>query len=300
MTEATKTKRDESRRLDRVKYFCRHDLDNIEAARQGMAAAHEAARFFPRGDEVQQMLEAAGRRARETRENILEEEATRAKEAARTWAREVLEDPNTVVFDSETTGLHGDVDFLEIGVVNLEGETLFEERMRPVSYVEEVDGEKVRRGPIVCSDGAQKVHGITADDLRDAPSFVQIYPELVEVLKDRRVVVYNASYDSGVWRQAVERYRLSPDGIDPKTWGCAMRAYAGFRGEYRYEKDEEGYQTSTPVSFRWHRLGGSHGAVEDCRAALKLLYEIAGRELPEALVPEPVDTLEQDFDSIPF
>ena len=246
-------------------------------------------------------LVGAAREYRETYDRILDDEATRARKAATAWAEEVLEDDSTVILDSETTGLSDPIDFLEIGVIDRFGETLFEGRCRPVSYVEHhEDGTPVRRGPVECSESAFNVHGISAEDLKAAPSFSQIYPELRRVLEGRRIVVYNASYDGRVWSQAVERYRLDGGEIDPDGWGCAMKAYAGYFGQYRYEKDEEGVETSTPKSFRYQRLGGSHGAVEDCRVTLRRLYEMAGREeLPEALVPA-CRNYSETFEDVPF
>lgn len=188
-------------------------------------------------------------------------------------------------------------------MVNRLGEALFERRVRPISYVErDGDGNRVRRPPIRCTDGPRRVHGIAAEDFRGAPSFVQVYPELVEVLRGRRILVYNAAYDGGVWKQTVERYRLSRSGVEPGAWGCVMKAYAGFCGEFRYEEDGDGRLGRIPRSYRWHRLGGTHGAVEDCRATLRRICEIAGRDVPEAArrAPRTYDINDEDFDSIPF
>lgn len=117
------------------------------------------------------------------------------------------------------------------------------------------------------------------------------------VLADRRVVVYNAEYDYGVWRQAIERYSLGPgcwresdsfdwlDGGEPPVrawvpgagepqrrtdWECAMEWYALFVGELMWNYDGS-------FKFKWQRLNGGHDALADCRATLARLHEMAER-----------------------
>src|SRR5919107_1653704 len=90
---------------------------------------------------------------------------------------------DVVIFDSETTGLSSPVDFVEIAVVGSTGETLFDSLLKPSCRIE---------------PRARAVHGHSAKSLSGAPRFLEVYPDLLEVLCRRRVVVFNASYDRRV------------------------------------------------------------------------------------------------------
>src|ERR687898_1013188 len=103
-----------------------------------------------------------------------------ARVAAVEWARDLMVSRDFVIFDSETTGLSSPVDFVEIAVVGPTGETLFDSLLKPSCRIE---------------PGARAVHGHTAKSLSGAPRFFEVYPDLLEVLYKRRVIVFNASYD---------------------------------------------------------------------------------------------------------
>lgn len=328
-TASTKTTR-KPPGLDELARMSRKRLKSCLVAQEQMQKAASTMSAMPRGEVVWAMLGAAHRKANKSFRAILDKEVVRAKIAAMTWARSVLDDPSTVILDSETTGLGAPVDFIEIAVIDRTGRTLFDSRLRPVAYVErpvsyvrgedgtldEVVGDPVRRPPLRSSEGALRVHGITEDDLRAAPSFPKMYPELLRILEGKQVIVYNAPYDADVWQQTVERYRLAPGDVDPESWGCAMRAFAGYEGEYRYERDQYQQTNPIPTSFRWQRLFGGHRALGDCRETLKLICKMAGRQVPEfgelpevkpvplsvlyAPPPPPAPPVEEDFDNIPF
>lgn len=284
--------------LDRVSEHAKGRLRKIRGARQDMDDAFSRMGRVPHGEVVRAMLAAAHRETNASIDAVLKKERARARRAARAWAQDMLDDPDAVVLDAETTGLHEAVDFLELAVVDRAGNMLFDSRVRPVAYVERpVEyvrnddgdperriGDPVRRPPVRCSEGALRVHGIRDEDLKAAPSFPQVYPDLLRALEGKRVVVYNASYDGGVWRQAVERYRLDPSGVDPDGWECAMKACAGHAGEFRHGHDDR-----IPESFAWQKLHGSHRALGDCRATLALVHGMAGREMPGLPAMPPVN-----------
>jgi hypothetical protein len=137
--------------------------------------------------------------------------------AAIEWARDLMISRDFVVFDSETTGLSSPVDFVEIAVVDPAGETLFDSLLKPSCRIE---------------PRARAVHGHSAKSLSDAPHFLEVYPDLLDVLYKRRVIVFNASYDRRVWDTSVRHLgaRGALAGELPK-WECAMRQFARFVGE---------------------------------------------------------------------
>jgi len=172
--------------------------------------------------------------------------------AAVEWARDLLVSRAFVIFDSETTGLSSPVDFVEIAVVGPRGETLFDSLLKPSCRIE---------------PGARAVHGHSAKSLSGAPRFIEVYPDLLEVLYGKRVIVFNASYDRRVWDTVVRNLgaRGALAGGLPR-WECAMRQYARFVGE----------PAKRGGGYRPQKLpGGDHTALGDALATLRLIEGMA-------------------------
>ncbi|GGJ88284.1 hypothetical protein GCM10007063_08510 [Lentibacillus kapialis] len=52
------------------------------------------------------------------------------------------------------------------------------------------------------------IHGITADDVTDAPTFAELWPTLNNYLSNRVAVAHNASFDMSVIRQTLNQFNL--------------------------------------------------------------------------------------------
>lgn len=175
---------------------------------------------------------------------------------ARTWLRS----PRTIILDTETTDLHGYL--VQIAVIRAhDGAVLFESLVNPLSPV---------------SPGARRVHGITDEQLATAPAFEYIADELLPLLIGRRVVTYNADFDSGILRNELRRLaggyssRYADDAVlailGRMRWRCAMELYAQFCGDW---SDYHG-------DFRYQPLpGGDHSALGDARACREVLIRMA-------------------------
>ena len=175
------------------------------------------------------------------------------------WARGLMESGGFCVLDSETTGLRPPVRFVEIAIVDPDGRTLFERTVRPGCPIE---------------PGAARVHGHTVKSLVDSPSFREVYPDLLEALCGRRVIVYNAAYDRRVWDAEVGDLGARAALAGPLTaWECAMRRYAVYLGE-----------PTKRGGYRNQKLpGGDHSSLGDALATLRLIREMArGEEGGEA------------------
>jgi DNA polymerase III subunit epsilon len=168
-----------------------------------------------------------------------------------TWAKNLLESGEFCVLDSETTGLTPPVGFVEVAIVDADAKTLFEGTVRPGCHIE---------------SGATRIHGHTARSLAGSPPFLEVYPDLLEALYGRRVIVYNASYDRRVWDAAVRGLGARGDLVgELPAWECAMRRYAAYVGE-----------PSKRGGYRSQKLpGGDHSALGDALATLRLIEEMA-------------------------
>src|SRR4028118_1038505 len=170
-----------------------------------------------------------------------------SREDAIRWARTLLSGEDFVVLDSETTGLGNPIDFVEVGVVSNQGEPLFDSLIEPSCPVD---------------PRASRVHGHTTESLAGERRFFDVYPDLLDVLWAKRVVVYNASYDRRVWDAAVGRLgaRAALAG-ELAPWECVMRAFAAYVGE---RSKRGGYKNQKLP-------GGDHTALGDARATLGLI-----------------------------
>ena len=96
-----------------------------------------------------------------------------------------LRDLHVSVVDVETTGFNATNDrIIEIAVV----------RFAPGGTVDDVFSTLVNSQ---CDPGATHIHGITADDLVDAPMFGDVADAIVERLQGTVLVAHNASFDRG-------------------------------------------------------------------------------------------------------
>jgi DNA polymerase III subunit epsilon len=117
------------------------------------------------------------------------------------WARKMLKRKSLIVLDTETTGLPGEGELIEIAFVDRDGNVLFNQLIRPA---EVIPGET--KGDI----GATHIHGITAEMLWDAPTFAQVWPDLAVQLRGKTVVAYNADFDSGMLADGIRKVLTLP------------------------------------------------------------------------------------------
>ena len=114
--------------------------------------------------------------------------------------------------DTETTTDDEHAEVVEVAVVRHEGTVLLDALVRP-------------RSPI--SPSAKVVHGIGMEKLAGAPSFVEIWPRLTQLLSSQTVVAYNVAFDRRVLRQSAARYGLPELEAH---WVCLIEAYTSFTG----------------------------------------------------------------------
>jgi DNA polymerase-3 subunit epsilon len=133
-----------------------------------------------------------------------------------------------IYLDTETTGLGAFDEVVEISILDAEGDVLLDKLVRPSKPV---------------SPDALAIHGITDEMVKDAPSWVEIWPEVETVMRGRVVAIFNADYDTRIMRQSHNLYDMN---WDPKVadFFCIMLLYAQFYGEWNRARG----------SYRWHSL----------------------------------------------
>lgn len=164
------------------------------------------------------------------------------------WAKKQLEQDNWVVLDTETTGLE-DAEVVEIAIASSQGTSLLNTLVKPT---------------IPIPEGAIAIHGITDEMVRDAPSFCEVYPQIVAALASKELLIYNANFDIRILRRCCELHKLPLLGLSERSH-CLMEWYAQWYGEW----------SSYWESYRYQPLCGRHRALNDCLAALDYLKKMA-------------------------
>ena len=141
---------------------------------------------------------------------------------------------NPVFLDTETTGFSKHDQIVEIAIIDHEGTVLMDTLIKPT---------------VPISYHAIQVHGINEHKVKNAPSFADIWPTLLEILNNRPVVIYNQSFDLRMIRQSQQAHGIT--AMEPPQVYCAMEMYTAFRGKAKLEVAAE--QCGIPVPTNRHR-----------------------------------------------
>ena len=171
---------------------------------------------------------------------------------------------NPVVFDTEAIGPNSEI--VEIAAVDGDGEVLLNSLVKPHTRGTRYIGR-----------------GITDQELINAPSILELWPQVSRAFTGRMLLSYNLAHDTqSLWRSIHAHGVSSSDRRLLWDWGhvgsaCIMELYAQFHGEWR----------EAPRSYTWQSLfdaikqcrlsyeDKSHQALSDAKAALAVLKHIA-------------------------
>lgn len=174
--------------------------------------------------------------------------------AAAAWAQEMLSRDNTIILDTETTGLGPEAEIVQLAILDAKtGQTILDTLIKPLDDI-----------PLA----ATAIHGIDEHTVRHAPYFETVWPVVVEIVEGKTLVIYNSAYDLKIMRQCCKRALIPfrPDDLDMEIY-CAMRWYSTWYGDWN---DYHG-------NYKWQKLpSGDHSALGDCRATLAVLNAMAG------------------------
>lgn len=181
-----------------------------------------------------------------------------AKLKAARCVHDILQSPY-VVLDLETTttdfnDLAGD-EIVQIGIVNQDGETLLDSYIRPV-----------RRIP------NSHYHGITDEMVAGAPTYPELHDQIVSLIADKVVVIYNAGYDTNIVVGVMQQHNL-PGFSFGSECHCAMELYAAFYGDwsdyhgsFKFQKLEAAMER---FGLKWE--GHAHNALADAKATVQVM-----------------------------
>jgi DNA polymerase III epsilon subunit-like protein len=191
------------------------------------------------------------------------------KQQAQQWAVERLADENTVVVDTETTGLPSkdpDTEVCQLSITDTKGKPLFSMLLKP---------NKPMNAEVI------GIHGISNEQVQHQPTFPQVAKMIEFVLSNKHVVCWNADFDIALLWSLFKKY----DQKLPKIAGasCAMDKYSEWCGEWNTKRD----------GFKWQRLPAlsglpAHDAYADCLSTLKAMELMAKNFDPMTLGSEDI------------
>jgi DNA polymerase-3 subunit epsilon len=184
------------------------------------------------------------------------------------WARALLEEGTCLVLDTETSGLNDQAEVVEIAAIDMTGAVCLNARIRPQERIPEQ---------------ATRLHGITNQDVVNAPSFAEVWPQIAPLLA-RKLVLYNATFDKRLLYQSCARAGLAAAFPVLET-ECLMWSYAEFAGSRNRDGDYAWWSLADACENLGIE-GGNHSALGDCQASLRLLKALAQYREPlyEALL----------------
>ena len=159
---------------------------------------------------------------------------------------------NSVVLDTETTGLSGKSKVLEVDVLGPDGEVLVNTLVDP--------------GRSQITAGSRAIHGITRDDVRDKPTFDDVWRDLGPVLQRADVVLaYNMDFDLRMMAQSLSEEQRNEllGGIRTE---CIMRVYGAWSSASGKSRSKQ--SLAAALSECGLGPGGVHRAEETTVAAL--------------------------------
>lgn len=163
--------------------------------------------------------------------------------------------PESVCFlDVETTGFSHDRHVIELGIVDIHGSILVDERFNT--------NQKINYH-------ASKVHGIWKSDLLNSPYPSEFDEQLLCVLADKNVICYNAKFDI----TSMENSFKSIDFIN--NYYCLMNAYSEWR---RYSRSVKLVKACEEMDVRFNDVKNHH-AVGDAIKTQRLAVSILNNSL---------------------
>ena len=174
------------------------------------------------------------------------------------WAVNLLEEDDALIVDTETTGLSSQDEIIQLAILDLDGKVLLDTLLKPTMPI---------------SSEAYELHGIGSQSLKNAPSILELYDEIANLIRNRYLVAYNAAFDQRLLTQTCNRHGLPK--FEVAGWYCAMEKYTYFRGKQDSEKDYKSPSLISACTQQGIIVDRAHEAVQDCLLTLELIKSMA-------------------------
>lgn len=189
------------------------------------------------------------------------------------YAKKLLEEhgDHLLFLDTETTGLSNSDEVIELGIVDINGKVIFDQRFKP---------------SVPIHPKAQEVHRISAEMLENEPAFFDYLLDFIDEVSGKKMLIFNKDYDTRIIRQNIEKFE-NTDAISfmqafmkgiQSNIHCAMKMAANvFGATNKYGSISLSNAAIAaglnPADYK------AHSAVGDCLMTKDLFLAIAKMEL---------------------
>lgn len=174
-----------------------------------------------------------------------------------------------VILDTETTGLiDPSTRIIELAIIDFNGKLLFHSLFDPqISQPEKI----------------VKITGLTDEMLTGAPLFLTRLDQVLEAIKGKTIVCWNAGFDQAMVENEFNRQKRLMD-LNTCKWDCAMRQYSD-------ATDKKDFRFALQKALKEQHVEKTqeHRALGDCLDTLSVL---------RAFNAEPVDASSEESDSL--
>ena len=170
------------------------------------------------------------------------------------WARQPL------FLDTETTGLHATAEIVEICILDQADQVLLDSLVKPRHSI---------------PAGVTRIHGISNAMVRNAPTWLEIWPTVQGILAGRSVGIYNAEFDLRMMQQSHRQSGLAWQPIGAHAF-CIMDLYARFYGAMNTKRNTHRWQSLANAGRQCAiALPNAHRARADTLLARAILQYVA-------------------------
>jgi DNA polymerase-3 subunit epsilon len=177
-------------------------------------------------------------------------------------ARHLLDNEEPLFLDLETTGRTKRDRIVEVSVVDAQGQVVFSTLINPERHIPAETTE---------------IHGISDQDVADAPTWDQVKPQLQQILQGRVVVAHYAKFEA----------KFLPDDWEIE-WICSKGIADAVFGKAHWQEAKYDWRRSGKLVDRVRQCGlqpgPEHSAAGDCLSALRLVRYLGGYGEPVNLI----------------
>ena len=179
------------------------------------------------------------------------------------WS-DLLERQDVLILDTETTGIDGSAEIVQISIIDTMGNELLDEYVMP-------------KGSI--PPEASKVHGLTRQRLVSlgAHPWKAHHSRCLDIIgRAAMVLVYNLQYDARIIRQTNRIHGLPHKDFPGR---CIMLDYAEYRGIQGYRGGWKWHKLEAAARYeRASRVQESvHSSLADCHVVLEVMKAVCNR-----------------------
>ncbi|CAH1536322.1 DNA polymerase III subunit epsilon [Vibrio rotiferianus] len=176
-----------------------------------------------------------------------------------------------IILDTETTGLDANAEIVEFTAICAEtGKVIVNELVKPTCSI---------------PADATAIHGITNEDVKDAPDFHLVFSNsFLPLLNGRSIIIYNSVFDTRLIIQSLRKhcndaYVSSVEDMFTKFCvpKCAMLWYAEFYGDFNPKRNDFGWQRLTNACAQQNVDVSdltAHRALADCEMTRRLIHAV--------------------------